>query len=217
MLDFKTTFIYCACMLKIECTGVILAGGQNKRFAGADKAFERIGDTSIFEHIYGIFREHFEQILLVTNHPEKFMAWDIPMAADLFNFRSSLTGLHTGLFYTSTPYAFFAACDTPFLKKEMIQAVLSAVEPNLDIVVPQTELGFEPLCAAYSRRCLKPVQIQLEKKQFQIQRLFKAMRTQKILEPHLREIDPDLISFFNINTPEDLEQARQMVRGNTTL
>ena len=214
MLDFKTTFIYCACMSNIECTGVILAGGQNKRFAGADKAFERIGDTSIFEHIYGIFKELFEQILLVTNHPEKFMAWDIPMAADLFNFRSSLTGLHTGLFYTSTPYAFFAACDTPFLKKEMIQAVLSAVEPNLDIVVPQTELGFEPLCAAYSRRCLKPVQIQLEKKQFQIQRLFKAMRTQKILEPHLREIDPDLISFFNINTPEDLEHARQMAKGN---
>jgi len=215
MLDFKTTFIYCACMSNLECTGVILAGGQNKRFAGTDKAFERVGESSIFEHIYGIFRELFDQILLVTNHPEKFMAWDIPSAADLFNFRSSLTGLHTGLFYTSTPYAFFAACDTPFLKKEMIQAVLSAVEPNLDIVVPQTELGFEPLCAAYSRRCLKPVQIQLEKKQFQIQRLFKAMRTQKILEPHLREIDPDLISFFNINTPEDLEQARQMARGNT--
>ena len=214
MLDFKTTFIYCACMSNLECTGVILAGGQNKRFAGTDKAFERVGESSIFEHIYGIFRELFDQSLLVTNHPEKFMAWDIPMAADLFNFRSSLTGLHTGLFYTSTPYAFFAACDTPFLKKEMIQAVLSAVEPNLDIVVPQTELGFEPLCAAYSRRCLKPVQIQLEKKQFQIQRLFKAMRTQKILEPHLREIDPDLISFFNINTPEDLEHARQMARGN---
>ena len=97
----------------------------------------------------------------------------------------------------------------------MIQAVLNTVKPNLDIVVPQTELGFEPLCAAYSRRCLKPVQIQLEKKQFQIQRLFKAMHTQRILEPHLREIDPDLISFFNINTPEDLEQARQMARGNT--
>ena len=182
MLDFKPLFIYCACMSNLECTGVILAGGQNKRFAGMDKAFERVGKSSIFEHIYGIFRELFDQILLVTNHPEKFMAWDIPMAADLFDFRSSLTGLHTGLFYTSTPYAFFAACDTPFLKKEMIQAVLNAVEPNLDIVVPQTELGFEPLCAAYSRQCLKPVQLQLEKKQLQIQRLFKTMRTQKIPE-----------------------------------
>ena len=198
------------------CTGVILAGGQNKRLAGTDKAFERVGHATIFEHIYSLFRELFDQLLLVTNHPEKYMSWDIPMAADLYDIRSSLTGLHTGLFYTATPYAFFAACDTPFLKKEMVQAVLSAIEPNLDIVVPQTEQGYEPLCAAYSRLCLKPVQAQLEKKQLQIQRLYKTMRTLKIPETSLRKIDPDLISFFNINTPEDLARARQMTKGNPT-
>ena len=198
------------------CTGVILAGGQNKRFAGTDKAFERVGEATIFEHLYSIFRELFDQLLLVTNHPEKYMAWNIPMAADLYDIRSSLTGLHTGLFYTATPYAFFAACDTPFLKKEMVQAVLNAVKPNLDIVVPQTELGFEPLCAAYSRLCLKPIQAQLEKKQLQIQRLYKTMRTLKIPETSLRKIDPDLISLFHINTPEDLELASQMAKGNPT-
>lgn len=212
-LDFKPSFIYGACMSNIACTGVILAGGQNKRFAGTDKAFEQVGEASIFQHIYGMFRELFDQTLLVTNHPEKFMAWDIPMAADLFDFRSSLTGLHTGLFYTTTPYAFFAACDTPFLKKEMVRAVLEAIAPNLDIVVPRTALGFEPLCAAYSRQCLKPVQTQLDKKQLQIQRLFKTMRTREIPESVLRTIDPDLISFFNVNTPEDLEKARQMTGG----
>jgi molybdopterin-guanine dinucleotide biosynthesis protein A len=216
VLDFKRLFIYGACMSNQACTGVILAGGQNKRFAGTDKTFERVGQATIFEHVYRTFRELFDQLLLVTNHPEKFMAWDIPMAADLYDLRSSLTGLHTGLFYTATPYAFFAACDTPFLKKEMVQAVLDAIEPNLDIVVPQTELGFEPLCAAYSRQCLKPVQALLEKKQLQIQRLFKTMRTLKIPQPSLRKIDPDLISFFNVNTPEDLEQARQMAKGNET-
>ncbi len=216
MLDFKPLFIYCACMLNRGCTGVILAGGQNKRFGGMDKAFERVGEASIFEHIYHIFREQFDQILLVTNHPEKFMAWDIPMAADLFGFRSSLTGLHTGLFYATTPYAFFAACDTPFLKKEMVQAILNTIEPKLDIVVPQTELGFEPLCAAYSQLCLKPIQAQLEKKELQIQRLFKTMRTRKIPETALRKIDPELTSFFNINTPEDLERAKQMAGGNPT-
>ena len=201
-------------MSKLACTGVILAGGQNKRFAGTDKAFERVGKATIFEHLYRIFRELFDQILLVTNHPEKYMAWDIPMAADLFDIRSSLTGLHTGLFYTTTPYAFFAACDTPFLKKEMVQAVLNELEPNLDIVVPQTDLGYEPLCAAYSRQCLKPVQNQLEKRQLQIQRLYQTMRTRKIPEASLRKIDPDLISFFNINTPKDLERARLMIGGH---
>ena len=213
ILDFEPLFHYGACMSNQTCTGVILAGGQNKRFAGTDKAFERVGHASIFEHIYGIFRELFDQTLLVTNHPEKYMAWDIPMASDLLDLRGSLTGLHTGLFYTTTPYAFFAACDTPFLKKEMVLAVVNAIAPNLDIVVPQTDLGFEPLCAAYSRNCLKPIHAQLGKKQLQIQRLYKTMRTLKIPETTLRAIDPDLISFFNINTPEDLERARQMAGG----
>lgn len=204
-------------MLNRDCTGVILAGGENKRFAGMEKAFERVGEMAIFEHILGIFRELFDHILLVTNHPEKFMHWDITMAADLLDFRSSLTGLHTGLYYTATPYAFFTACDTPFLKKEMVQAVLKVVEPDLDIVVPQTRLGYEPLCAVYSRRCLKPVQAQLENAQLQIQRLFKSMCTRKIPETVLREIDPDLVSFFNVNTPEDLEKAERYTKGLSEL
>ncbi len=200
-----------------HCTGIILAGGENKRFSGMEKAFVRIGEEAIFERIFYIFDDLFDQTLLVTNHPEKYMAWDIPMAADLFDVRSSLTGLHTGLFYTTTPYAFFVACDTPFLKKEMIQVVLNTIEPNLDIIVPQTKLGFEPLCAAYSRRCLKPAQIQLENNRLKIQDLFKSMRVKKIPETQLRAIDPDLISFFNINTPEDLERAKQFAGGLTTL
>ena len=78
-------------MLNRDCTGVILAGGENKRFAGTDKAFERVGEMAIFEHIYGIFRDLFAETLLVTNRPEKFLDWDITMAADLLDFRSSLT------------------------------------------------------------------------------------------------------------------------------
>ena len=120
LLDFRPLFNYGACMSNRACTGVILAGGQNKRFDGVEKTFEQVGEASIFEHIYSIFRKLFDQLILVTNHPEKYMAWDIPMATDLFAIRSSLTGLHTGLFYSTTPYAFFAACDTPFLQKEMV-------------------------------------------------------------------------------------------------
>ena len=210
MLDFKRLFIYGACMSNQACTGVILAGGQNKRFAGTDKAFEHVGKATIFDHIYGIFREFFDRILLVTNHPEKFMAWDIPMAADLYGFRSSLTGLHTGLFYTTTPYAFFAACDTPFLKKQLVEMIVSAIEDKVDVIIPETAKGMEPLCAAYSQRCLEPITRLLEKRQLKIQSFFKKSRVRTIHENTLRKIDPDLNSFFNINTPEDLVRAENI-------
>jgi len=193
-----------------SCTGIILAGGENKRFSGFEKSFLQIGSRKIFEHIHGIFSELFDKTLLVTNCPEKYLQWDIPIVSDLFDLRSSLTGLHTGLFYTTTPYAFFAACDTPFLKKEMIQVILDAIEPNQDIIVPRTRMGFEPLCAAYSRRCLKPAQRQLETGRLKIQGLFENLRVNQIPETRLREVDPDLESFFNINTPQDLEKAEHL-------
>jgi len=197
-------------MVERTCTGIILAGGENKRFSGFEKSFLHIGSRKIFEHIHGIFSDLFDETLLVTNCPEKYLQYDIPMVSDLLDLRSSLTGLYTGLFHTTTPYAFFAACDTPFLKKEMIQIVLDAIEPNQDIIVPRTRMGYEPLCAAYSVRCLKPARRQLETRRLKIQGLFESLRVNEIPEKRLRTIDPELESFFNINTPLDLEKAEQM-------
>jgi molybdopterin-guanine dinucleotide biosynthesis protein A len=37
--------------------------------------------------------------------------------------------------------------------------------------------------------------------------------TLRVDEAELRQIDPDIRSFFNINTPEDLEEARRIAAG----
>jgi molybdopterin-guanine dinucleotide biosynthesis protein A len=201
-----------------SCTGVILAGGENKRFSGHEKSLLKIGSRKIFEHVYAIFRELFDTTLLVTNCPEKYLQYDVPMVSDLIDLRSSLTGLYTGLFYTNTPYAFFAACDTPFLKKGLVQVVLDNIEPNQDIVIPRTRMGYEPLCAAYSTRCVKPARRQLDTGRLKIRGLFENMRVNEIPEHRLRMVDPDLESFFNINTPLDLEKAEKMAcKGIATL
>ena len=79
-------------------------------------------------------------------HIIKFLDWDVHIVTDLFPVRSSLTGIHAGLFHSRTPYAFFAACDIPFLKKEVVKAVIGAITPDIDAVIPETAAGFEPLC-----------------------------------------------------------------------
>ena len=197
--------------MKYPCTGVILAGGMNTRFFGQDKAFLSVGGKRIFDHLYSIFNDLFEDIILVTNDPHKYLEWDINIVTDLFPVRSSLTGIHTGLFYTLNPFAFFAACDTPFLKKELVETIVNSIEPGVDIVIPETPAGLEPLCAVYSKECLKPVEQHIIQKKFKIQQLLQKRRVKKIPEKILREKDPDLISFFNINTPQDQEKAEKML------
>ena len=187
-----------------------MAGGKNSRFSGQNKALARIGGKRILDRIYEVFTILFDKIILVTNDPLQYMEWDFDIVTDIFPIRSSLTGIHTGLFYTATPYAFFLACDIPFIKKELIKILLDSVEPNIDIVIPETSKGVEPLCSVYSKRCFMPIEKQLEKKSLKIQRVFQKVRVKNIPENILRTIDPDLISLSNINTWDDLTRANKL-------
>lgn len=196
---------------KFPCTGVILSGGLANRYDGIEKALLRVGGDRILDRLYAIYRELFDEIILVTNNPQKFLKWDLLIVSDLFPIRSSLTGIHAGLFYTTNPYAFISACDTPFLKKEMVETVIAKIEDHIDIVMPETTAGFEPLCAAYSKRCLEAAQNHLEQKKLKITKTFRKSRIKTISEKALRKIDPELRSFFNINTPDDLARAEEMI------
>jgi molybdopterin-guanine dinucleotide biosynthesis protein A len=197
--------------MKIPCSGVILAGGLSSRYGGENKAFLRIAGTRILDRLFSVFRVVFDEIILVTNNPREFLGWDAMIVRDIFPVRSSLTGIHAGLFYARHPFAFFTACDTPFLKRSVVQTILDNLEEEADIVIPNTSAGLEPLCAAYSKRCLKPAGDHLRMNKFKIQAALGKCRIKKIQEKALRESDPDLVSFFNINTPEDMQKAEQLI------
>jgi molybdenum cofactor guanylyltransferase len=193
--------------MRNNVSGVILAGGENKRFSGMNKAFIRIGETCMLDQVYRVYSDLFKEIILVTNDPLRYLEWDCQIVTDLFPMKGSLVGIHAGLFYSTMPYAFFAACDTPFLQKELINTIMDALDPEFDVIIPETGQGLEPLCAIYSKACLKPIERQLFANRLKIQTFFQKVRVRKISETSLRGSDPDLLSFFNVNTPDDLKKA----------
>ncbi len=165
----------------------------------------------IFEHLYDLFSSLFEEVIVVSNDPPAYLKWDIQIVSDIFPYRSSLTGLHAGLFAIQTPMAFVSACDTPFLKKDLVEAILSQIDRRSQIVVPKTPDGFfEPLCAVYAKTCLRPVEALLTTKNLKISNLFRKVKTKTIAPETLQLKDPKLISFFNLNTPEDVKQAQNI-------
>lgn len=192
------------------CTGVILAGGQNKRFGGQNKAFIRIGEKRIVDHLMAVFRRLFDQVILVTNDPAAYTDVDALIVTDHYPRRSSLNGLHAGLFAAAHETAFFVACDTPFAGESLIRCVLDHIGSKADIVLPSTSAGFEPLFAVYRKRCLPAMAQQLKHDRLKIQGLFRKVRIKAVEEAELRRADPSLISFFNVNTPEDLKRAESL-------
>ena len=197
--------------MTLPCTAVILAGGLNTRFGGINKAFLEVGGRRILDRLMDLCAGRFEAVIIVTNDPVAYLEWDCTLTADFFPVRSSLTGIHAGLFCAPTEHAFVMACDTPFLTGAVVETILDRLTPETDVVVPQTAAGFEPLCAIYSRRCLQPMARGIAAGRFQIRRIFRKVRLRTVSEQRLREVDPDLISFFNINTPEDLARAEAVL------
>ena len=196
--------------MKYPYAGIILAGGMNRRMSGQNKALLSVGNQSIVGKQIELFEEIFEQVILVTNQPLEFVSWECTIVSDLFPVRSSLTGIHAGLFYTRSSHAFITACDMPFLKSEMIQLLIQNLEPRWDVIVPVTREGYQPLCAVYSKRCLKAIEDQATQGDMKISKLYSKVKVKKIAEESLRQIDPDLISFFNINTQEDWTLSQKM-------
>ena len=190
--------------MKFPCSGIILAGGLNSRFSGVNKAFVEINGKKIIDTICDVFKDLFTEIIIVTNDPIKYVQWNFKIVTDLYPARSSLTGIHTGLFFSQNPYSFITACDTPFLKKELIKFLITNIKPNIDVVLPETLKTSQPLFAVYSKQCIKPIENNILKNNFKIQNVLKKLRVKKISEDLLKKIDPDLSSFININTPEEL-------------
>ena len=190
-----------------------MSGGLSTRFNGQNKAFIEVGGKRILDRQYAIYSELFREIILVTNEPMQFLEWDLTIVTDLFSVRSSLTGIHAGLFYMTNPYAFILACDTPFLKKDLVELLLENIDNKQDIIMPETAAGMEPLCAIYSKHCLDTAERHIKQNKLKIQRALANHRLKKIPESVLRSKDAELMSFFNINTPEDLIRAEEMAKA----
>jgi molybdenum cofactor guanylyltransferase len=199
-------------MAKNACSAVILAGGESKRLKGQNKALMEVGGRRVMDRLMSVLAPRFSEIILVTNEPLRYLEWDLIIVTDHFDQRSSLTGIHAGLFTASNPHVLVTACDMPFVQASMIELLLGALAPHLDVIIPKTALGFEPMMAIYSKRCLKPMEAALRKRQYQIQKFFPQVRTLRIEEPDLRRCDAELISFYNLNAPGDLDEAERRLR-----
>ena len=197
--------------MKFDCTGVILAGGKNSRLPGKKKTFRKIGDVMILESIYELFSNLFREVIIVVNEPKEFAGWDMTVVTDIIPSQCALAGLHAGLFYASFPYAYVAACDTPFIKQSIVEYIVGQIEPKYEVIIPRTDDGLEALSAVYSKDCIPLIENNLKKNIFMIKKFFRAKKVKEIPVEQLKALDPAMEFIFNVNTPEDLEKAKIIV------
>jgi len=193
----------------VKTTGIILAGGKNLRM-GQNKAFLEVQGERIIDRIKRILVELFDEVLLVTNSPPDYLDLNLRTVTDLYREKGSLGGIFTGLFHASFSHAFVAACDMPFLRPALISHLVR-LSPGYDIVIPRTEDGLQPLHAVYSRKCLPFMEDLLRKGNLKILDFFHQVKKREVLPEEITPFDSQLISFLNLNTPEDLTRIQSFL------
>jgi molybdopterin-guanine dinucleotide biosynthesis protein A len=193
----------------IQVSGVIMAGGASQRL-GRNKALERIGGKALVERVIDSLVPLTTEVLAVVARPEQAAALLLPswvrVVSDRYPGRGSLGGIFSGLEASAEPWSLVVACDMPFLNRELLRYLIGE-SSNVDVVVPCLGGQPEPLHALYSKACLAPMQRMLRAGQLKIAPLFEAVRVRYVDEGAIDRIDPRHLSFFNINTQADLEEA----------
>lgn len=186
-------------------TGIILAGGENRRM-GVDKAFLVIDGRPLIEHILNLFSMLFTRTIVVTNTPERYLSYDVEVTRDTLDIRGPLTGIYSGLLKSSDEYNFISACDMPYLNPRLI-SYMGEIAAGQDAVVPQFDEYLEPLHAVYRRGILPFIEMQVRKQDRRIRGLFEHIQVRYVTEEEIVRFDPLKRSFINLNTPMEYKEA----------
>ncbi len=189
-------------------TGVILAGGKSKRM-GRDKLFLDIGGVPLFQHIYKVLRQVFNDLIVVTNNPEPFDPYNIRVVTDLIPGKGALGGLYTGLKSTFSEGVFCFAADMPFLNSQLIRYMIERGSEG-DVIIPKTSDGLEPLHAIYSKNCLKPIETLISRGELKIIDFLQEVTVIYVSEEEILKYDPMLTCFLNVNTEEDFRHVQNI-------
>ncbi len=186
-------------------TGVVLAGGLSRRM-GTDKALLDLAGRPLVARVVDGLRAVFSRLLCVTNDPDRLAFLGVPTAGDLVPGAGPLGGIHAALRAARTDAVFVAACDMPFLNPELVRYLVAALAGH-DAAVPRWGDHLEPLHACYSRACLPAIEARLAAGRFKVDGWFGQVRLRVVGPEEVRRLDPEGLSFFNANTPEEYLRA----------
>src|SRR5262245_58861904 len=177
---------------------------------GQPKALMELGGRRIIDRVVDVMRAVTDDLLIVTNTPELFASLGLPMVPDVFPDHGSLGGIYSGLRAASGDAMFTVACDMPFLNPEVVRLVIDRA-PLADVVVPLTGGRPETLHACYAKSCLQPIEARLKSGRLKVAGLLDELRVLAIAEEEVARFGrPDII-FMNVNTPDELAHAREIL------
>lgn len=203
----------------MQNSAIILAGGPSKRF-GKDKGLVKLKGKVLVRYLLEkVARIVDEKVIVVGSNAQKntfspLFEHVADVIVDKYDGHSPLIGALTGFETVQSDYSLLLPCDTPFLSRK-IATLLLDVCMGRSATIPRWPNGWiEPLQAAYNTKsaivATKKALDQGKRDMLSMINYLHGVRYISTLV--LQELDPELFTFFNINTFEDLEKAESIKR-----
>ena len=192
-------------------SGVILAGGANKRFDGMTKANIVIDGKTIISRIIDTIKDIFDEIIIVTNTPEEFKEYiNYKIVSDQILKAGPLGGIHAAIKTSSKEALFVFAGDMPLLdKKVIIRQIEFYNSHKCDILIPRINTYIEPLHAIYNISIIETLEDYLTGNHDYVVRKF--YKRQNVRYMQLKGSEEISNAFININSPADIPIAEKIL------
>jgi molybdenum cofactor guanylyltransferase len=196
-------------------TGVILAGGQNRRMGGKPKALIPFRGVPLLNIQLQEMAKICQQILIVTHIPELFapILQEFQQAAvrcipDVMPGKGPLSGIQAACLTAATDRLWIVGCDMPYLSAAAAEALNELCEvTQADAVIPVIHEKVQPLHGIYDKRIAPVVSELLEMEQFQLMGLLERIHFQTADDSFFAQKNIALTFTVNLNTPDDFLSA----------
>ena len=182
-------------------TAIILAGGQSQRM-GTEKGLVPFRGRPLIASVLEVAKKVADEILLVTANPA-YERFGYPLIEEEFRGKGPLSGICSGLSYSSSAKNLVLGCDMPFLNVRLL-AELQASAGAEQVLLTQHKGLPEPLCSVYDRSCVAHIRTLLEQNQLKITDALAGLKTRLISFDGKDWFRGN--EFTNLNSPEELEK-----------
>jgi molybdopterin-guanine dinucleotide biosynthesis protein A len=191
----------------------LLSGGISSRM-GQDKALMSFLGRPLILWILERLASRAEEVILSTNRPEDYAFLGLPFYTDIFPDCGALGGLHAALTAAKCPNVAVVACDMPFANAGLFDYESELLgNTGMDVVVPATSHGLEPLHAVYRRAsCLPAIQASLEAGKFKMVGWLEQVNPRLLSPQEVAPFNQRGLTFWNLNTMDEFRQAEEQAR-----
>ena len=203
----------------LQKSAVILAGGFSRRF-GRDKGLVVLAGKPLILHVIDRVSKVVDEVLVVVSSEEQKNKFETileekaNLVIDKDNSQSPLVGAITGFETANGEYSLLLPCDTPLVSTQIAQFLLDICS-NRNAAIPRWPGGYiEPLQAVYrTESALTAAKTALKQGKMNMQSMIDNLRGVRYISTMvLEQLEPDLLTFFNLNTPQDLKKAESILK-----